>query len=66
MIIVVMVGVISFGKHYLLTTKMVCLRVDIGLVGGDIFNLSRDFAVVVVEMEVEDLELEVGAVVKLV
>ena len=34
--------------------------------GGDIFAFSGEFVAVVVEMEVDDLELEVGAVVRLV
>ena len=34
--------------------------------GGDIFDFGGVFVVVVVEMEVDDLELEEGAVVRLV
>ena len=37
-----------------------------GLVGGVIFDLDGSFVAVVVEMEVDDLELEVGVVVRLV
>ena len=36
-----------------------------GLVGGGILNLGGGFVAVVVEMKVDDLELEVGAVVRL-
>lgn len=36
------------------------------LAGGDIFNFDRDFFFVVVKMEMEDLELELGTVVRLV
>ena len=42
------------------------LRLGFGLVGRDIFELVRRFVAVVVEMEVDDLELEVGAVFRLV
>ena len=34
--------------------------------GGDVLDLGEGFVAVVVEMEVDDLELEVGAVVRLV
>ena len=34
--------------------------------GGDIFNLGRGFVEVMLEMEVDDLELEVGVAVRLV
>ena len=37
-----------------------------GLVGGVIFDLDGGFVAVVVEMEVDDLELEVEVVVRLV
>ena len=37
-----------------------------GLVGGDIFDFGGGFVVVVMEMEVNDLELEVGDVVRIV
>ena len=40
-----------------------CLGVGFGLVGGDIFDLGGDFVAVVLEME--DLDLEVGAIVRL-
>ena len=43
-----------------------CLGVSFRQVGGDIFDLGGDFVVVVVEMKVDDLELEVVAVVRLV
>ena len=44
---------------------MECLRVGFGLVGGNIFVLGEDFVAGVVEMEVKDLELEVGVVGRL-
>ena len=34
--------------------------------GGDIFDFFRGFVAMVVEMEVNDLELEVGDVVRIV
>ena len=37
-----------------------------GLVGGDIFDFSRGFVAMVVEMVVGDLNLEIGAVVRTV
>ena len=43
---------------------MECLRVGFGLVGGDIFDFGGGFVAVMVEMEMDDLELEVGAVVR--
>ena len=38
------------------------LRVSFGLLKGDILDLGRSFAAVVVEMEVDDLKLEEGDV----
>lgn len=46
--------------------KLGCLGVSFGLVGGDIFDLGGIFVAVVVEIEVHDLELEEGVVVRLV
>ena len=37
-----------------------------GLVGGDIFDFGGGFVAVVMEMEVNDLELKVGGVVRIV
>ena len=60
-------GLISFfEKRCMSVTEVECLGVSFGLVGGDIFDLGGDFVVVVVEMKVDDLELEVVAVVRLV
>ena len=65
--VVVTVGVISFSeKRCLSVTEVECLRVDFGLVEGDILDLSGGFIALVVEMEVDDLELEVGAVLRLI
>ena len=64
--VVGVVGVISFEKRCVSVTEVECLGVGFGLVGGDIFDFGGDFAVVVVEMKAEDLESEVGAVVRLV
>ena len=36
------------------------------MVGGDIFDFGEGFVVVVVDMQVDDLELEVRAVVRVV
>ena len=61
--VVVAVRVISFFEKVCLSvTEVECLDVSFGLVRGDIFDLGEDFVVVVVD----DLELEVGAVVRLV
>ena len=46
-------------------TEEECLGVGFGLVGGDILDLGWVFVAVVV-MAVDDLELEVGAVVRIV
>ena len=40
--------------------------VSFGLVGGGIFNLSGGFVVLVVEVRLEDLELVLKAVVRLI
>ena len=65
--VVVAVVVISFSeKRCLSVTELECLRVGFGLVGGDLFDFGGDFVAVVGEMEVDDLELEVGAVVRVV
>ena len=65
--VVVAVGVISFSeKRCSSVTKVECLGVGFGLVGGDILDLSGGFIALVVEMEVDDLELEAGAVVRLI
>ena len=66
LVVVVAVGIISFGKRSLLVKEVEYLRVGFGLVGGDIFNLYGDFVAKVVEVEVEDLELVVKAAVRLV
>ena len=61
------VGVICFSeKHYLSVTKVECLGIGFGLLGGDIFDFGGFFIVVVVEMDVDHLELEIKAVVRLV
>ena len=44
---------------------MECLGVSFGMEGGDTFDLGGGFLVVMVEIEVDDLELEVGVVIKL-
>ena len=57
---------ISFSEERCLSVMEVeCLGVSFGLVGGNIFDFVGA-VVVVVEMEVDDLELEVGAVVRIV
>ena len=66
-VVVVVVGAISFSEKWCLSVMEVkCLGVGFGLVGGDILNLVEGFMEVVVEMKVDDLESEVGAVVRLV
>ena len=58
---------VLFGKCLSVTeVELECLGVSFGLVGGDIFDLGGGFVAVVMEMEVDDLELEVGVVVRLV
>ena len=69
MVVAAAVGVMSFlEKRSLLVMKMEVeyLGVSFELVGGDILNLGGVFAAVVVEMKVEDFELEVEVVVRLV
>ena len=69
MVVAATVGVISFlEKRSLLVMKMEVeyLGVSFELVGGDILNLGGVFVAVVVEMKVEDFELEVEVVVRLV
>ena len=57
---------ISFSEERCFSVMEVeCLGVSFGLVGGNIFDFVGP-VVVVVDMEVDDLELEVGAVVKIV
>ena len=66
-VVVAAVGVIFFyEKRCLSVTEVECLRVGLGLVEGDILDLSRGFIALVVEMEVDELVLEVGAVVRLI
>ena len=61
------VGVISFfEKRCLSLMEVECLEVSFGLVRGNIYYLGGDFVAVLVEMEVDDLELEVGTVIRLV
>ena len=56
-----------YGELSLLVMKIECLGVGFGLVGAVIFSLSGDFVALLVEVEVvEDLELVVKAVVRLV
>ena len=69
MVVAATVGVMSFlEKRSLLVMKMEVeyLGVSFELVGGDILNLGGVFVAVVVEMKVEDFELEVEVVVRLV
>ena len=66
-VVVVAVGVISYSeKRCSSVTEVECLGVCFGLMGGDILDLSEVFIVLVVEMEVHDLELEAGDVVRLI
>ena len=69
MVVAAAVGVMSFlEKRSLLVMKMEVeyLGVSFELVRGDILNLGGGFVAVVVEMKVEDFELEVEVVVRLV
>ena len=66
MVAVVVAGVVFFGLLSLLVMEMECLEVGFGLVGDDILNLGRDFVALVVEVDVEDIELEVKAIVRLI
>ena len=68
-VVVVAVGVMSFFEKRCLSVtelEVECLGVGFGLVGGDTFNLGGGFVAVVVEMELDDLELQVGDVFRLV
>ena len=63
------VGVMSLFEKRCLPVSEVeveCFGVSFGLVGGDIFDLGGGFVFAVVEMEMDNLRLEVGAVVRLV
>ena len=61
------VAVISFSeKQCLSMTEMECLEVGFGLVGDDILDFCGGIIEVVVEIEVDDLGLEVVAVVRLI
>ena len=63
--VVVAVEVISFSEERCLSvTEVECLRVVCGLVEGSILDLSVGFIALLVEMEVDNLEWEVGAVVR--
>ena len=65
--VVMAMGVISFfEKRCLSVMEVECLEVSFGLVIGNIYYLGGDFVAVLVEMEVDDLELEVGTVIRLV
>ena len=67
--VVAVVVVMSFFKKRcfsVMRMKVECSGVSFGLMGGDIFDLSGGFIVVVLEMGVDDLKLEVGVVVRLV
>ena len=66
MVAVVVAGVVFFGVLSLLVMEMECLEVGFGLVRDDILNLGRDFVALVVEVDVEDIELEVKAIVRLI
>ena len=66
MVVVAVVVIFFSEKRCLSVTELECLRVGFGLVGGDLFDFGGDFVAVVGEMEVDDLELEVGAVVRVV
>ena len=57
-----------FEKQFLLVMALhvECLGVSFGLVGGHIFDLVGGFVAVGVEREVDDLELEVGVIVRIV
>ena len=63
---VVVVGVVFFRERSLSVTEVECLGVGVGLVGGGIFDLGGDFVAVVVKKGVEDFELVVKTVVRLV
>ena len=58
-------GVIYFSEELCLSVMQVKF-LGYGLVRGDIVNFGGSFVAVVVEMEVYDLKLEVGDVVRLV
>ena len=61
------VGIISFSeKRFLSVTEVKFLGLGFRLVGGDILDLGGGFVTVVVEMEVDNLESGVRAVVRLV
>ena len=64
-VVVVAVGIVPYSKgQCLFVTKVECWRVCFSLVGCDTFDFGGSFVVVVVE--VNDLELEVGDAVRIV
>ena len=65
-LVVVVVGVISIFEKGFFVTEIECLGVSFGLVASDILDLGGYFVGMVVEMEVDNLELKVGAVVRIV
>ena len=65
-VVVVALGIVSFsGEWYLSVMEVERWRIGFGLVGHDIFDFGGDFIVVVME-EVNDLELNVGDVGRIV
>ena len=64
---VAMVGVMSFfEKSSVLVTEVEveCLGVNFGLMEGDNLYLGQAFVAVVVEMQVDELKLEEGVIVR--
>ena len=65
--VVVELEVISFSEEWCLSvTEVECLRVGFGLMRGDTFDFGGGFVPMVVEMEVDNLDLEVEAAVRVV
>ena len=66
MVLMIGVGVVCIGSFFLSVVEVDCLGVIFFLMEGDIFELGGVFEVVVLEVEVENFEMVVGCVMRLV
>ena len=66
MVLMIGVGVVCIASFFLSVVEVDCLGVIFFLMEGDIFELGGVFEVVVLEVEVENFEMVVGCVMRLV
>ena len=66
MVLMIGVGVVCIESFFLSVVEVDCLGVIFFLMEGDIFELGGVFEVVVLEVEVENFEMVVGCVMRLV